>query len=275
MDDQRLKTAVITDVTTEIGRDAAMLLAENGYRLMLCVPKGKNVRPEDRFQLEDRFRSKDRFGEMSCICQTEEVDFADEAEVLRLFQSLTSVRVLFYNNLPEILCRPVSQISHEEFGCLVEEDITSVVTTAKVFGSLMKNGSLIFLGSVHSDKPSAAAPLNSMYMGALKNMVREGAVSFGTGGNRCNLIEVGAMGGEDRLYQNEISHFYVGYSFKIPNGHIPVSRDISQIVCFLAEDAAAVNGEAIRADSGLVLEYLDKLANARAYERMSDEGCGG
>ena len=56
MDDQRLKTAVITDVTTEIGRDAAMLLAENGYRLMLCVPKGKNVRPEDRFQLEDRFQ---------------------------------------------------------------------------------------------------------------------------------------------------------------------------------------------------------------------------
>lgn len=40
MDDQRLKTAVITDVTTEIEATAAMLLAENGYRQRSC-PQGK------------------------------------------------------------------------------------------------------------------------------------------------------------------------------------------------------------------------------------------
>ena len=264
MDNQCLKTAVITDVTTEIGQAAAALLAENGFQLMLCVPVGKHVEAETEALLQ-------RIG---CVYQTGEVDFADEADVLRLFQSLQSVQVLFYNNLPKILCRPAGRITGEEFARFVDADITSVVTTATVFGTLMKNGSLIFLGSIHSDKPNGTAPLYSMYMGALKNMVREAAVSFGTRGNRCNLIELGAMGGEDQLFHNEISHFYEGYSHKIPNGHIPTSRDVSQIVWFLAGQAAAVNGESIRADSGLVLEYLDKLANARAYERMSYEGCG-
>lgn len=273
MDHHCLKTAVITDITTEIGREAAMTLAEKGYQLLLCIPKGKTpeVGNHEAGNRESENReSENQFRKMGCVYQTEEVDFADEADVLRLFQNLEPVRVLFYNNLPKIICGPVSQISQEAFASFVEKDITSAVTTAKVFGSHMRNGSLIFLGSIHSDKPNAAAPLYSMYMGAVKNMIREAAVSFGTRGNRCNFIELGAMGGEDQLFHNEISHFYDGYPFKIPTGHIPSAQDIARIVWFLAE-AAAVNGESIRADSGLVLEYLDKLANARAYERMSYE----
>ncbi len=259
MDHHRQKTAVITDITTEIGRDAAIMLAEKGYQLTLCIPKGKRVETETQFL------------ELYCVNAAEEVDFTDEADVLRLFQKLPSVQVLFYNHLPDITRRRVSRISQEEFDHFVEEDITSVFTTAKVFGTHMTGGSLIFLGSVHSDKPNVTAPLYSMYMGALKNMVREAAVSFGTRKNRCNFIELGAMGGEDQLFHNDISHFYDGYSVKIPDGHIPTSQDISQIVWFLAENSAAVNGESIRADSGLVLAYLDKLANARAYERKHYE----
>lgn len=262
MDNHRRKTAVITDITTEIGRNAAAFLADKGYQLTLCVPKGK--------RLETDIPSLNTDGGNPAV----EVDFTDEADVLRLFQTLPSVQVLFYNTLPDVTRSRVSRISQEEFARFVEKDITSVVTAAKVFGTHMTNGSMIFLGSVHADKPNVAAPLYSMYMGALKNMVREAAVSFGTRKNRCNFIELGAMGGEYQLFCNDISYFYEGYSAKIPNGYVPTPQDISQIVWFLAENSAAVNGESIRADSGLVLAYLDKLTNARAYERMRYEGCG-
>lgn len=256
------RVAVIADIATEIGKAAALLLASEGYRLVLCSSE-----KEEEFLI--------KLDDIGCVYGLASVCFREEAEVRELVRDVLEseifgrIDVFFYNILPKIRKGPTSQLSMEAFTQMIDEDITSAMVAAKTMGCCLTDASLIFLGSVHGDKPTGAAPLYSMYMGALKNMMSEAAFHFGRRRVRCNYIELGAMGGEDRIFKNPISKFYEGYPYKIPTGHVPTEYDIAEIVSFLGSDRSeAVNGEGIRADGGLILEYLDPIANKNAHERI-------
>lgn len=261
-------TAVIADITTKIGKAAALRLASEGYRLVLCSLRREQV---DQRLLRD-------LDDIGCVYGLAALCFQEEEQVKRLADSVREaeifgkIKVFFYNILPEPDRDLVSQCSIGEFSRMIDCHVTSLVSAAKVMGSSLTDASLIFLGSVHGEKPTGAAPLYSMYMGAVKNMVREAAFHFGRRRVRCNCIELGAMGGEDKSFKSPISKFYEGYPYKIPTGHVPTESDIAEIVSFLASDRSrAVNGEEIRADGGLILEYLDPIANRNAYERISEK----
>ena len=209
------------------------------------------------------------------------VDFTREDSLRRLLDGVLAdgrygrADGLFYNIVPEVVRRRVGELAVSDIDAMIDRDITAAFAAAKVIGchlmTLEESTPMVFLGSIHDEKPTGIAPLFSMYMGALRNLIREGGVFFGSGSVRLNLIEAGALGGEDEVFRNDLSTFYEGYQYKIPDGHVGTPEEIAKVALFLLSDESrCVHGEAVRADGGLVLHYIDAIANIYAHRRTDD-----
>ena len=251
------KVILIADGTTPVGKAAAELLSAEGGTPVCCVPAAKAVPGSSLIP----------------------VDFTSEESIRGLLDRVLAdencgrVEGFFYNIVPDVVRRRISDLSVSDVDGMIDRDISSAFAAAKVIGCHLRTvpGStpMVFLGSIHDEKPTGIAPLFSMYMGALRNLVREGGIYFGSGNVRLNLIEAGALGGEDELFRNDISTFYEGYECKIPDGHVGTPEEIAKVALFLlSDDSRYIHGEAVRADGGLVLHYIDAIANAIAHHRQ-------
>ena len=251
------KVILIADAASPIGGAALRMLAGQGAKAVPC-------------SAED-FSSKERIEALfSRIC-------GDPA--------LGRIDGLFYNLLPAPARIGIRDLTEKDFDAAIDGYITSCFLTAQLLGEQIRRqeeavghirafdgGSLVFLNSIHSEKPNGAAPLFSMCMGAVKNLVREITLFYGQWGLRATLIEPGATGGEDELFYAGTSSLYNGYQYKIPDGHVGTPDDIAGIACFLLSSASRyVNGESIRADGGLTLHYIDHAANVREYMKRGME----
>ncbi len=252
------KVILITDSGTPIGRAASSLLTSRGAIVADGSP--------------------------------ESTDYADPDAVRELLERIAAkhgaVDGLFYNLVPAPVVRPVAALTEEDLNTLIDRDISAAFVTAQTYGEWcharedaaghvrsFTGSAMCFLGSIHDEKPNGAAPLYSFYMGALQNMVRECALYYGQWGVRTNLLEAGAMGGEDVLFESPVTNFYQGYAYKIPDGHVGTPEDIAEIAAFLLSGASRyVNGIGLRADGALTLHYMDAAANIREYRRREAEG---
>ena len=252
------KTILIADGSTPVGRVASALFTERGARVIACMPG--------------------------------DVDFGDETavEVLadRLLQEGADLTGVFYNIIPDVPARRIPDLSESDLNTLIDRDITAAFNVSRVFGEYFRrreemaghvrsfdSRAIVFLGSIHDEKPNGSRPLLSFYMGALQNLVRECALHYGQWGVRTNVIELGATGGEDEFFQSDISGFYQGYSYKIPDGRVGTPEDAAEIAAFLLSPASRyINGTGLRADGGLTLHYIDANANSREFRRREAAG---
>ncbi|MCC2875457.1 SDR family oxidoreductase [Lachnoclostridium pacaense] len=165
----------------------------------------------------------------------------------------------------------VSNLTEEQFEKNYKENIQSAMTAAQVFGAAMDremNGKLIFIGSIHDDKPSGAYPLFSMAMGAVKNLSREAALGLGVK-NVCSVfVELGPIKEDVFAPKSSYTTLYEGYQYKIPSGTVGSASDTAQLCGFLLDSRCRyVNGTEIRMDGGLLLHYIDEKANHRGLMR--------
>ncbi|MGP8313600.1 SDR family NAD(P)-dependent oxidoreductase [Enterocloster aldenensis] len=162
----------------------------------------------------------------------------------------------------------VSNLSEEQFEINYMENIQSAMTAAQVFGAAMEmeeNGRLIFIGSIHDEKPSGAYPLFSMAMGAVKNLSREAALGLGVKNISSVFIELGPVKEDVFAPKSSYTTLYEGYQYKIPSGMEGSASDVAQLCSFLLDSRCRyVNGAEIRMDGGLLLHYIDEKANHRA-----------
>lgn len=274
MDDFRNRVCIITDGFSAVGFKTAELLARQGARLVLL--KSQTDESSQMVFTDDTMLSNITY-------RIEHVDLCVSAALEKMIERIENDPAigpptdLFFNTVPPFVRQRILDMPKECLEALINRDLTSLFLTVKIIGSAIvrnrKGGSMVMLGSIHDDKPTGIAALQSMYMGALKNLSREAALYFGYGKVRTNLIEVGAMGGEDERYRNDLSSFYEGYSYKVPSGYIGNEEDIAALAVFLmSERARYINGAEIRMDGGLVLHYLDEIANFKAEERRQRLG---
>ncbi len=247
MDLTEIKTVLIADKESESGQAAVKVFSEKRWTLL--------------------FLPKEEGGEPCLSMSRKEIRAAIKDEM----EKAGSARLdaVYYNRQPEVFRKTVEDLSGEEIDRMVKIDISAAFFFMQAVGDILseqRQGSVVFLNSIHADKPTGITPLYCMYMGALKNMVREAAVYYGTFNVRVNSIERGASEDSEALFHNDTSSFYDGCVYKIPCGHMETWEEISRIAAFLlSEDSACVNGAELRADNGLLLHYLDVLANERAW----------
>ncbi|GMK45410.1 SDR family NAD(P)-dependent oxidoreductase [Paenibacillus glycanilyticus] len=188
----------------------------------------------------------------------------DQAEKL-----LGPVDVMIHN------CCAISPASVEsceetEFVEIMRKNAKSAFFCTQALGKRMAArgfGSMIFVSSIHNEKPTGSSFAYSASQGSVKMLAHEAALFLGRSGIRVNVIEMGPVEGSDTTFQSPVSGLYDDYRYKVPGGKLGTAKDLAELAFFLAgEEAGYLNGADIRLDGGFLLHYMDHRMNKPAGE---------
>jgi glucose 1-dehydrogenase len=192
------------------------------------------------------------------------VDLCKRAEVELVLEhaaaQLGSINVFVHNNNVVFPTR-VETSDEQAFYHIMDANAKSAFICTQAVGQQMiarKSGKIIYIGSIHAEKPTGASFAYSASKGALKMLARETALLLGRHGINVNVIELGPIEGDDIVFQSEISTLYDDYRTKVPNAVLGTHEDLAHLVYFLAsEEARYINGSDIRLDGGFLQHYMD------------------
>lgn len=130
--------------------------------------------------------------------------------------------------------------------------------TRYVGGEMAKagKGRILYVGSIHAEKPTGASFTFSAAMGAMKMLSMEAALQLGRSGLTCTYLEVGPVEGDEPLMDSEISPIYDNAAPQMAHKKCPTWDDIAQYALyFLKEPGHLLNGSSVRLEDGFTLNY--------------------
>lgn len=257
------KMAAVTDGRTAVGKACIRMLAREGYNVLVFnhgVPLDEELAEEMKRSGVSYMASDAALGDSGSL----------EQAVREGVEALGPLHGVIYNYFT-VIEGNISELTGQSFEQNYDKNIIPALTASQVFGKLMERGGqgkLVFIGSIHDEKPSGFAPLYSMTMGAVKNLSREAALSLGTKSISSVFVELGPLQEETYAPSSEYTTFYEGYRYKIPSGEAGKAEDVAELCSFLLSSRCRfVNGAEIRMDGGLTLHYVDEKANHRGLMR--------
>lgn len=219
------KTVVITDLRSVSAQCAAEYLAQQGYDVQI-VPDS--------------------------ICLWDEAALAAFAQPLA-----DSLHGVIHPAPPKVL-GGIDQITAEDWQRARDEGPMAAFCVTKVFCNILREkqqGAIIYLNSIHAEKPVGKGMLFSMGCGAVQMLCREVNQDYGEQGVNCYFVQQGIGAGEDECI-SDVSPIYCGVDLRYPARKIPPCDQLNGLLAFLLTDAAvALSGSDLRADSGLTMYY--------------------
>jgi len=193
-------------------------------------------------------------------------DTCSEAEMKKLLglilEQIGDVNYLIHTD--NIIFRSsIEEISEEDFKKYLDRNAKSAFFTTKVFGEHMAKsgkGAILYLSSLHDEKPTGCAFTYSAAKGAVKMLCKEAALFYGRKGIRVNLIEMDCTEDQADQLDSLLIPFHYDSETKIPLRRRAKPEDCAGAAAFLlSSDAAFINGAEIRIDGGHLLYYYDRL----------------
>lgn len=244
----------VTDADHPSGIAIWKKLAAEGAHLVLCSASRGQAIAQEISQLEQQ--GARIIAEQVDLCSTEAVDgFLQKAE-----EHLGPVYVLVHNNN---VVKPVSVSTCEEelFQEMLQVNAKTAFITTQAAGRRMAEqqaGRIIYVSSIHAEKPTGSSFAYSVSKGAVQMLSREAALALGRYGVNVNHIQLGPVEGDHYVFYSEISGLYEDYRYKVPSTVLGTYDDLADLVLYLSSDASAsINGADIRVDGGFLLHYLD------------------
>lgn len=200
-----------------------------------------------------------------------DIDLCSRPAVEAMLDELTSdsapIGIFLHTGNTSERC-DVESCTQEQFDRSVRENLKSAfVCTQAVGGRMVERGSgrIIYLGSIHGEKPTRSAFAYSVAKGALTMLCREAALELGRGGVCVNLIEMGPIEGDNERFGDELFPLYDSYRAKVPGRVIGTAEDAANLAWFLAsKQARYLNGASVRLDGGFLLHYIDQKVRQSA-----------
>lgn len=159
---------------------------------------------------------------------------------------------------PEMIRGSVEGVSEADFDRACDEGPMAAWCVCKVFCGLMAEnggGSLIFLNSIHAEKPVGFGALYSMGCGAAQMLAREAAQDYGEAGVRVFFIQKG-VSAADPDAKSPVSTLYFGADLRTSRRVYPGADELNALIAFLLTPGAALlSGSDLRADDGMTLYY--------------------
>ncbi len=194
-----------------------------------------------------------------------QADVCKPSEIETLLQQALSayghVDVLVFNN---DISKQVSieDCTEEVYDHIMKTNAKSAFFLTQIIGGEMVKagrGKVIYIGSIHDEKPTGSAFVYSLSKGALKMLSHEAALELGRSGVDVHLVELGPISGDAERFESDLSGIYHDVEMKIPNKRLGTETDLADLVVFLSSDEARyLNGTDIRLDGGFTLYYMDK-----------------
>jgi len=248
------KIVFITDADSGSGKAIIHQLSNEGAHFILNSPSnGEEI--QSNLELCHAAGSKTVIVNID-LCNRSELD----AVLEQTSQQLGTVDILVHNNN---LIKPASVVTGEEevfFEILNANTKTAFVCTQSI-GKQMKDqqsGRIIYVNSIHAEKPTGSSFAYSASKGAVKSLTSEAALFLGRYGITVNAIEMGPVEGDHLAFESNFSTLYESYEYKIPNAVLGTHEDLAQLVRYLASDESRyINGASIRMDGGFLNHYMD------------------
>ncbi len=161
-----------------------------------------------------------------------------------------------------IVRQDLENITEQALKQCLERNAKSAFLVSKVFGQYLADnggGSLLYLSTVHAQKPTGAAPGYSMGHGAVQMLCREMALFYGRQGVRANLLQLDALDVQTALLDSTRTPFQYDVGTKVPLGRSSQPLDAAGAAAFmLSQEAGFINGADLIVDGGHLLYFRDR-----------------
>ncbi|MFF7679045.1 SDR family oxidoreductase [Actinacidiphila glaucinigra] len=236
-----MPTALITGGTTGIGRAAAELLHARGYKVAVT---GQNP--------DSLARARSELPDEVLVVRSDARVLADTDDLLATVSARFGSLDLLFLNAGIFRPAPVASVTEESFDEQVDVNFKGqFFTLQKALPLVNDGGSIVFTVGIGSRRGSPGATLGAATRGALLAMLPSLALELAPRRVRVNAVSPGATetplfdklgvphSGRDALRQ------------KIPFERFGASREIAEVVAFLASDAASyVTGQDVAVAGG-------------------------
>lgn len=190
--------------------------------------------------------------------ETTALSLADRDALSAYFTSCGEALHAVIHAEPPAIQAKLEDVDDERFQEAFREGaLASMMLTAAAGAHLaaLGRGAMIFLGSIHAEKPMGYGLLHSISCASTQMLCREAALDFGAHGVNCFYIQRGIQE-DDLVYNNNLTNIFSATDSRYPQGHLPDSGYLNDLIVFLLTDGAGpLNGADLRADAGLTMFY--------------------
>jgi NAD(P)-dependent dehydrogenase (short-subunit alcohol dehydrogenase family) len=240
------QVAVITGAAQGIGRRAAEVLAEQGFRLALV-----DLRNPDQVVQSIRSQGGEAIGHVGNVADEPNVD----EFVRRVYDEWGRADVLV-NNAGISLIAPSETTSADDFRRVLEVNLVAPFLLAKAFGKEMlaaNRGCIINVASVAGLVGIADRAAYNASKHGLVGLTRTLAAEWGGRGVRVNAVCPGWVKTEmDAVDQARGTYTDADITGRIPMGRFATPDDIASAIAFLANERESgfINGHTLTVDGG-------------------------
>ncbi len=248
------KVVFITDADSESGKAILHNLSKEGANFILnSRSSGKSI----QLELEQCHTA----GSKTVVINVDLCSRPELAEAIeQAAQQLGTIDVMIHNN--NLIKLTSIEFGEEDvfFDVLNENTKTAFVCT-QVVGKQMiaqQSGRIIYVSSIHAEKPTGSSFAYSASKGAVKMLASEATLFLGRHGITVNSIEMGPVEGDNAALESTFSTLYESYQYKVPNAILGTHEDLAALILYIASDESRyLNGAAIRLDGGFLNHYMD------------------
>jgi len=243
---QEKRTAAITGAARGIGRRAAEVLAERGYRLALI-----DLRMPDETIRSIQSRGGEAFGHAGNVAEEPVV----EKFVCAVYDAWGRADVLV-NNAGISLITPAERTSAADFRRVLEVNLVAPFLLARAFGVRMLaagQGCIINVASVAGLVGVADRAAYNASKHGLVGLTRTLAAEWGGRGVRVNAVCPGWVKTEmDSSAQSSGAYGDADIIDRVPMGRFATPDDVSTAIAFLADakESGFINGHTLAVDGG-------------------------
>lgn len=247
----RERTALVTGSSRGIGKEIALELARNGYRVAVNY-LGDPAEMVQQTLAEIRAAQLVIRDEVLCI----EADIRFGAQVAAMFKRVIGVfghLDLLVNNAGVQTFKPLLEVTEDEWDWVVDTNLKGTFLCTQQAARYMKEsggGSIVNLGSGCNKLAFPSLVAYTASKGGIEMFTKEAAVELGRYGIRVNCIAPGSI--ESERTKLEDPDYAGTWSKLTPLGRVGTVADIGPTVVFLASEGASfISGQTIWIDGAL------------------------
>lgn len=241
------QTALVTGASRGIGKEIALELARNGYRVAVNYYN-------DPAPLVDTAIAEIRA--LPAEVLPVEADIRSSSQVAAMFDRVISAfgRLdLLVNNAGVQTWKSLLDVTEEEWDLVVDTNLKGCFLCTQQAARYMKDhggGSIVNLGSGCNKLAFPSLVAYTASKGGIEMFTKEAAVELGPYGIRVNCIAPGSI--ESERTRAEDPDYAGTWSKLTPLGRVGTAADIALAVVFLASKGASfISGQTIWIDGGL------------------------
>jgi len=245
------QTALVTGASRGIGKEIALELARNGYRVAVNYYNDPAAVVDATVAEIRALQAPAQDGVLHV-----EADIRSSSQVAAMFDRVISTfgRLdLLVNNAGVQTWKPLLNVTEEEWDLVVDTNLKGCFLCTQQAGRYMKDhggGAIVNLGSGCNKLAFPSLVAYTASKGGIEMFTKEAAVELGRYGIRVNCIAPGSI--ESERTRAEDPDYAGTWSKLTPMGRVGTAADIAPVVVFLASRGASfISGQTIGIDGAL------------------------